>query len=460
MKFLFIPPSFSQQFPTIDNETKFYIDLINEALYNGFSKINLENTVKEQIKLKNENLYIQNMIFSIRKKNIYILGGGKGTYAVTKELISILGASYTSGCINIPKNQISVDKLNKTIIFKSGHPVPDLETFQGTKVQIDLLSSLTEDDIAIIIISGGASALFELPIPGLSFDSIITTYRILVTSGLTIQEINSIRKHLSQIKGGRLPLLTKAHIIALLVSDVPGDDISAIGSGPTVEDHSSFADCLHYIKRSHIAGILPHDVYQYLETNLFNEKLETIRKFPFSKKIDNFLLCSNTHILNELFNQFSPYIDTSICSNAFKGEANIIGSYLGKYISFPYTSVPKCLLYGGESVVTIDKNTMTYDQSGGRNQELVLSFMNYCLSQKITYQVFILALGTDGIDGNSAHAGAFFCNTDVDANHFNLEKLEIDLSHHNSGKAFPLDNYINTGPTGTNVGDIIILIRF
>lgn len=460
MKSLFIPPSFLQQFSTIDHETKFYIDLINKALYNGFSKINLENIVKEQIKVENGNLYIQNTNFPIQNKNVFIFGGGKGTYTITKELISILGANYTSGWINVPKNQPIVDNLSKTIIFKTGHPIPDTQTFDATKVQIDQLLSLTENDIAIIIITGGASALFELPVPDIPLDSIITTYQYLVTSGLTIQEINTIRKHLSQIKGGKLPFITKAQIIALIISDVPDNDLSSIGSGPTIEDHSTFAECLYYIQKSNLSTMLPQEVYQYLEKNSLYEKLETFKKFPFPMKVSNFLLCSNSNILNELYNQFSSYIETSICSNAFKGEANTIGSFLAKFISFPYTSVPKCLLYGGESVVTIDKNTFKSDTAGGRNQELIVSFINYCLKEKLPHQVFILSLGTDGIDGNSLHAGAFFCNVNSNTYQYDLEKLIIDLINHNSGNALPFYNYITTGSTGTNVGDIIILLCY
>ena len=461
---MIIPSSFLSQLndKQIKNELSTIIKVINEALEQGLSSIKPENVIKFHVKRNNDIIFINNVPISILKKRLYIVGAGKATFDLVKTLIPILGENYKSGIINIPKVQANIkENLLNTTIVKAGHPVPDKETFQGSQLQLDLLDSLTEQDIVFVIITGGASALFEVPEPTLSRKDVIEMYRQLVISGLPIQEINILRKHLSLIKGGKLIEKTKAQIIGLLISDVPGDDIASIGSGPTVKDYSTFQDCLKILQESNLLDRIPITIKKYFLDNLFSNKDESLKIINAIREPMNFLLCSNKNILETIQNKLVKNdINTTICSSTFSGEAQEIGSFLVNYIQFPYIGIPYCLLYGGESIVSIKPNKLNSESQGGRNQELILSFICDYVEKQSTSNVVIVSFGTDGIDGNSTYAGAFFSSKFNKIHFSKFDSLKYNLKIHNSANALPTDCYINTGPTGTNVGDILLILCY
>lgn len=439
----------------------FYLNSINNALMSGFNSIKPKNIIKSSISLIDDHLVINNDIlpFSLKNTSFYIIGGGKATYEIVEALIPLLGLSFKSGIINIPENQMKINNKFKNLsIFHTGHPFPNKNTFIATKKQLDLIEDKNENEVIFVVITGGASALLEHSDPELSYDDIILTYQLLVKSGLSINQINSIRKHLSTIKGGKLVFKTKAHIIGLLVSDVLGDELSTIGSGPTCIDNSTFTDAYGYLKEANLIKEIPKSVLKLFELGLNGLKEETVKFLPFNRFIKNFLLSSNKTILSEIQNTLSKYkIDSEICSTEFSGESKEIGEFLFNYCSFPYTSIPKAFIYGGESFVTIRKDEIPSNSLGGRNQELILSFIISSIDKKCSCDFLIVSLGTDGIDGNSEYAGAFYIsNIEI----LNKNKLNKDLINHNSSNSLPNYCYIKTGPTGTNVADIILLLKF
>ncbi len=442
-------------------EALFYIECINKSLFKGFSSIKPENIVKDTIQRIDNILYINNTPITLGKKNVYITGAGKATFEITQYLIPLLQPNYVSGIINIPKSYYNSEvKLLNTTIEITAHPIPDEKTFVNSQKQVHFLASLTEEDIVFVIISGGASSLFEVPYEFFSFKDIIETYKLLLVSGLPIQQINKIRKQLSQIKGGKILFMTKARIIGLLVSDIPSTDIGAIGSGPTVPDFISFQECMSILQKSDLIHKIPVSVKNYFSKRAQLNDYSQPSVLENKTDYENFLLCSNKTLLAVIQDVMNSYgISTNICSDIFSGDAREISSFLSKYTNFPYISLPVCFLYGGESTVRIA--TQEFNSStGGRNQELVLNFICDYLERDSITNVILVSLGTDGIDGNSTNAGAFFSNECHKGTLPTISFLKENLFSHNSAICLPSECYIKTGPTGTNVGDIIILILY
>ena len=460
---MFIDTSFLNQGNFHSNNTiSHYLHSINNALEKGLDSISPDKVVVNNIFVKNDNLIINKNTISIRNKNLYIIGAGKATYNIAKSLIPLLGIRYKTGIINIPKVQGNEQiTLPNTFIHLTGHPIPDEDTFNASLEQIKLLESLTEDDIVFVIITGGASALFEVPETDLNKNDVIETYKQLLVSGLPIQKINIIRKHLSQVKGGKLINKTKAQIIGLLISDIPGDDIGSIGSGPTVPVYSSVQKCLTILKESGLYQTLPKNVVNYLSI-----KEQSFKTYPSQENIQklsplNFLLSSNSTILKTIQEYFLSFdLSTDICTTAFSGDSQEIANFLSRYILFPYVGIPKCLIFGGESTVQIGENINLTDSQGGRNQELVLSFMLNYLNNRFFSNVILVSIGTDGIDGHSSNAGAIFISEIHKNKITEIEHLQQQLKVHNSAQCLPLECYIKTGPTGSNVGDVIILLIY
>ena len=454
---------FSQlDYEQLETDISFFIKVINESLEQGLLSIKPENVLKKHVKRINDTIFINEVPISILKKQVYIIGAGKATFDLIKALIPIIGDNYNSGIINIPKVQSNFEEaLPNTTIVKAGHPIPDKDTFHGSQLQLDLLNSLSEKDIVFVVITGGASSLFEVPEISLSHKDVIEMYKKLLVSGIPIQKINILRKHLSQIKGGKLAKKTKAQIIGLLISDVPSDNIASIGSGPTVKDHTTFQDCLKILQESHLLDRIPVTIKKYILDNLHSDEDESLKTNNPIHEPHNFLLCSNKNILETMQNILvKNEVNTTICSSTFSGEAQEIGSFLVDYVQFPYIGIPYCLLYGGESIVSIKSNELIAESQGGRNQELILSFICDYVERHSTSNVIVVSLGTDGIDGNSTNAGAFF-SSEIHKRYLSeFDSLKYNLRIHNSSNSLPSDCYIKTGPTGTNVGDILLLFCY
>ena len=439
-------------------------NIVNFALIEGFKSLQPEILVNEQICRKEDFIVINDFSFPIYNKKIFCVGGGKASMDILKALIPILGHNYQKSILNVLPSQCNPDNMPKnTTFYPAGHPFPNESTFEGTKQQLLLLESLTEDDIVFIIISGGASSLLEYPAESISFEDIIETYKVLVTSGLIIDNINVIRKHLSQIKGGKLALRTKAQIIALYLSDVPNNDLGTIGSGPTIINQSTIEDCLDIIAEANLEEKLPIAVLKYLKDNKDQYHNETVKEIPNNTKIFNFLLGSNKNFISVMNRVFEiENIPSYICSYNFTGESSDLGIFLSKYCSYLYTSRPLILIWGGESFTTIETKTLSKQSSGGRNQELILSFIISALTLKsnMVSNSLLLSLATDGKDGNSVYAGGWFIVNENIYDQFSLKNLLKGLNEHNSSNTIPNKFLVKTGDTNTNIGDILIAVLF
>ena len=233
---------------------------ILEILEYILNHINPEEALKRSISLKGDSIIITNINIHLnRTKNIYVVGGGKASYKMAKALYYLLDDSIKEGVISV--KEATENRIGPIKIIKAGHPLPTPEGIDASREIIRISKEAKEDDLIIALISGGGSALLPYPMEGITLSELQKTNELLISSGATINEINTVRKHLSLIKGGRLSVSAyPAKIISLIISDVVGDDISSIASGPTAPDDSTFEEANLILKRYKIYKELPSSV--------------------------------------------------------------------------------------------------------------------------------------------------------------------------------------------------------
>jgi len=390
-------------------------------------------------------------------ENIYLMGAGKATAPMAAAVERLLGDRLTAGVITV-KYAHTAD-LVKVKTIEAGHPVPDQNGELGSEKILEIATAAGENDLCICLISGGGSALLPKAMPGVSLADKQETTRILLACGATIHEINTLRKHLSLIKGGRLAVAAKpATIVSLILSDVVGDDLDVIASGPTVPDNSTFNDCLGIVEKYAIASQLPIPVMDHFENGLTCQALETPkRNDPAFIKTSNIIIGSNIVALMAAESKAADLnYKTLVLSSMIEGETCEIArmhAAIAKEIlktGHPLQP-PVCILSGGETTVTLKGEGL-----GGRNQEFALCTVGDIAGKK---PVVILSGGTDGNDGPTDAAGAIVDNTTLERA-LSLE-LNIDeyLAKNDSYQVFKaLGDLLMTGPTNTNVMDLHIII--
>jgi hydroxypyruvate reductase len=346
-------------------------------------------------------------------------------------------------------------------VFEAGHPLPDEAGVRGTRRLAELLASATERDLVLAVISGGGSALLTLPAPELGLSDLQETTDLLLRSGATIGELNAVRKHLSLIKGGGLARLAGgATVLSLVLSDVVGDPLDTIASGPTVPDPSCFADAWAVLARYGLQQAVPERVRAHLEAGV-NGRLPDTPKADAAlfQRVQTVIVGSNRLAAEAAVEAATRQgLNALLLSTFVEGEAREVarvGAALAKELVAHDRPVPRpaCLVWGGETTVTVRG-----EGKGGRNQELALAA---AMSLAGLPQVMLLALGTDGTDGPTDAAGAVATGeTLARAGALGLNAA----SHLVENDAYPffdaLGDLIRTGPTGTNVNDLLLLFAF
>jgi hydroxypyruvate reductase len=349
--------------------------------------------------------------------------------------------------------------LKKVRTIEAGHPVPDKNGEAGSEKILALAADAGEKDLLLCMISGGGSALLPKPVPGVTLEDKQETTRILLACGANIHEINTLRKHLSCIKGGNLAVAAApATIVTLLLSDVVGDDLDVIASGPSVGDGSTFFDCMAIAAKYGIEELLPKPVLNYFNKGLKGLVPETPKPdHPVFKKTDNFIIGSNMDALLAAEQEaVQRDYQTLILSSTIEGEtrdvARMHASICREVINTGHPlQPPACILSGGETTVTLKG-----DGLGGRNQEFALWAAAGIAGPEPTV---LLSGGTDGSDGPTDAAGAIVDHATL--SRAAVQKLEIDkyLANNDSYRFFnELGDLLITGPTNTNVMDIRIML--
>jgi glycerate 2-kinase len=337
----------------------------------------------------------------------------------------------------------------------AGHPVPDERSVETATQALDVAAAMGEHDLLVVLLSGGASALAARAISGITFADKQQTVRLLLGAGADIAELNTVRKHLSAIKGGRLAAANAGATMTLAVSDVVGDDLSVIGSGPTVPDPSTWHDALAVIERRGGRATYPRGVIALLERGVAGALPDT------PKPADPRLSRSHAMVIGGRQTALAGArgaaralgYDVHIVDEPIIGEARCAGRARAAALAhLPRFERPTCILSAGETTVTVKGNGR-----GGRNQELALGMVRTLAESP--RRVAAASVGTDGIDGPTDAAGAFVDTTTLArAQAANLDPDRY-LNDNNSYEFFrPLNDLIRLGPTNTNVGDIQVLL--
>jgi hydroxypyruvate reductase/glycerate 2-kinase len=388
--------------------------------------------------------------------NIYVIGAGKASAAMGHYVESILGNRITGGHIVVKYGHAC--KLKKVIVTEAGHPLPDSNGLKATEEIIKISTQAMENDLVICLISGGGSALLaDLP-QGLLPEELYIVNNLLIRCGASINEINCVRKHLSGVKGGQLArIVGPAQLVTLILSDVTGNPLEVIASGPTVPDPSTFSDALKVIEKYALSTDITTGVLNYLRDGLHGIHPETPKPGdPLFSGTFNILAGTNQIALKAAKNQAVRMgYKTCIIDSELKGDVeNVCESVISTAISFQNNKEiqkPVCLLFGGETTVRVNGNGR-----GGRNQHLVLSA---AIRLKNIPDITLLSAGTDGTDGPTDAAGAVADIGSVRRAMSLNEDPEIYLSEFNSYNFFKrVGGQIMTGPTFTNVMDIVVVL--
>lgn len=376
---------------------------------------------------------------------IVLVAIGKAAWRMAFAAKKILGIRIEDGIV-ITKYDHSQGDIEGLEIWEAGHPIPDENSIKATNCTLEKVKNLTENDMVLFLVSGGGSALFEKPLPGISLKELTVIYDRLLRSGANIVETNTIRKHLSSVKGGRFSRLVHPAIVyTLALSDVLGDHLDAIASGPAYPDSSTSDQALEIIKKYDlsITGNI-RDVLR-IETpkNLVN--IET-------KIIGNIKQVCNNAALIAREKGYTPLILTTTLDCEAKHAGKFIASIAREIKSFKTPMKPPCaVIIGGETVVNVQG-----DGTGGRNQELVLSAASGICDLE---NVVVISVGTDGTEASTDAAGGMVdCTT---CKRIQKEGIDINKELKNNNSYYVLDkvgNLIKTGPTGTNVNDLTILL--
>ena len=388
---------------------------------------------------------------------VFVVGAGKAGAAMAQAVERLLGDSIDAGLINVKYGYLA--RLRRIELNECGHPVPDEAGERGAQRIAATAQAAQSDDLVICLMSGGGSALMPSPAPPITLEEKQATTRLLLASGANIHEINSIRKHISLLKGGQLArLAAPATVLSLLLSDVIGDDLDVIGSGPTAPDASTFSSALAVLDKFGLLDKVPPPVRERLERGARGEIAETPKPSdPIFRKVQNLVVGSNALAVEAAARKARELgFRALVLSTRIEGETRDVArvhAAIAKEVIATGRPVkpPACLISGGETTVTLRG-----DGLGGRNQEFVLAA---AIDLEGAKKVAVLSGGTDGTDGPTDAAGAVADGRTVER----ARALDLDaagfLSRNDSYHFFePLGDLLKTGPTNTNVMDVRLVL--
>lgn len=400
---------------------------------------------------------------------IIVVGAGKAGAAMTAGLVASIGDGVPMiGWVNVPEGTQDID-VGAAITLHPGRPAgvnePTGDGVYGTQRILKLVSNATSRDLCIALISGGGSALLPAPIDGITLDDKLAVIRLMSASGADITELNTVRKHLSSVKGGGLLRACRAgQLVTLILSDVIGDPIDAIASGPTVVDTSTVGDAIELLNRYDAQRKLPSRIYDAIEMK--SRASKTLAK-PTAPST-TIVIANNAVAVDEagIRAESLGYNHVMQVARSAEGMAEDVGRHLaGMAVEMlrrdPAQHRLDCLITGGEPVVTLAPPEIR--GRGGRNQQLVLAAYQTLLTMDLTddewERICILSGGTDGEDGPTDAAGAW-----IDGQvHRRAVELNLDvadtLARNDAYRFFQTaGGLLNTGPTGTNVCDVRVAL--
>jgi hydroxypyruvate reductase len=406
----------------------------------------------QYLQLKGNLLHTGSQRISLAGSHLYVIGAGKAAAAMAQTTEQLLGHFIQSGFISTKYKHALPLQIIKCM--EAAHPVPDENSIKAMQQTIALLQQTKPGDHILCLLSGGASALWADVPDGIRLEELQQTFQLLLNSGADIAEMNCVRKHVSNSKGGQLlRYAPHTHWHTFIISDVPGNNLETIASGPTSADPTSFTDAWKIIQHYQLEKIIPASVAQHLQKGIDGSIAETIKPGDaLLQQVTHTIIGSNETALQAAAHKATALgytvftFPASLQSEATEHAAAIMhqaGAYEG--------AQPACFIYGGETTVTVTGNGM-----GGRNQQLALCTLQHYPANK---HITLLAAGTDGTDGPTDAAGAFADAAVVQA----AAQQQLQLNHAiTQNDAYPFfkqcDGLFITGATQTNVMDLVIVL--
>jgi Putative glycerate kinase len=436
-----------------EDTLKKFRKIVLSALESALESVDPYKSVKNSIKKENNTITIEGVSFKLGDfSHIYVIAFGKASIKMFKAISEILPI----------KEGIVVSNFEEALNFpnvkfvKGGHPIPDQNSIKAGFEILDLASKTTSSDLTIVLISGGGSALIESPL--IPLERLQELTKKLMKSGADINELNAVRKHLSRIKGGKLLKNLKGKVISLIISDVIFDPLDVIASGPTYFDSTTFEDAIAIIKKYKLEKEF-EDVLKIFENGVRGEIEETLKV---GEKLDcefvNRIIASNYIATKSMLSYLESIgLQTFYLGPAIQGVASSVSktiASIGKSIDLGYIDLkkPVAVVFGGETTVEVKGNGI-----GGRNTEFTLYMAKYLDGTNFVFA----SIGTDGIDGVSPAAGAIADSSTLKKAH----RLGLDINkflENNDSYTFfeNIGDAIITGPTGTNVADVAVLLIY
>lgn len=446
------------------------LSLTLDAIEVGLRSVNPESIIENSIEMNGNYLAItdhngKQIDFDLGSfRWIYLVGAGKATASMADSFTKILKSrKVKGGCVTVPYGIKMKNKFFSTT--NAAHPIPDSNGVLGTRRILEILEKGKKNDIVVMFLSGGASALMPLPIDIISLGEKQNITKKLLSAGATIDEMNTVRKHLSKVKGGRLAEIInkRFRVLTLILSDVVEDKIDVIASGPTVPDMTTFQDTKNVLVKYKLwknQKLISKKLRDLIIHGISGNIRDTPKPGnPIFSNVHNVIIGNNNIACKNIKLFFEKRgIKTMYLGSSFTGKSKDLGHFLFRLVDdFPSISTPYAFVLGGETTVDL-KNK--FSGIGGRNQEAVLSAASGFEHLDEDIDFTITSFGTDGIDGNSQAAGAVV--NPVILSRITRKRLNISkyLKHHNSNTFFnKVDSALYTKITGTNVNDVSIVCR-
>jgi glycerate-2-kinase len=432
--------------------------LLADMLRRALASVHGGDALRRRLRMSGNQLTIGRQRYDLGNyERLVVVGAGKASAAMAHAIEPVLGRHLEGGLVVVKHGHGVPTK--RIAVVEAGHPLPDRAGVTASRRIKQLVTGLTARDLLIVLLSGGASSLMAAPVSGVTLAEKQRVTGQLLRCGAGIAEINTVRKHLSNLKGGRLAALSDATILTLILSDVIGDDLSAIGSGPTAPDPTTYSDAVKCLRRYGLWASVPPSVRRHLIRGVDKNLTETPKPgATLFRRVQHEIIGNNATALTSLTATARSAGLQTVRLPPYINEARNAGAQMGALARLilkgqrPWRR-PCCLIAGGETTVTV-----TGSGKGGRAQEFALAAARAVAGLR---GVYVAAVATDGTDGPTDAAGALVSGETWNrAKRIGLD-LAAALSRNDSYRALKrLNCHITTGPTGTNVNDLYVLLVF
>ncbi len=424
-----------------------------EAVEAGLKAVMPENALGRRVRRRGRRLQVDGVKIDLGVyERILLLGVGKASIGMAAYMEKLLGDLISGGLIIAPRGEHERHGLKRVEVLPSTHPIPSMLGVRAAERMLEYAETVDERTLAVFLLSGGASAMLPLPAEPLTLEDKAETTKLLLASGATIDELNTVRKHLSKVKGGWLgKRLSKGRVISLIISDAVGDKLEPSGSGPTAPDPTTFKDAMNILKRYGLWDKVPQSIRRRIEDGVERRIEETPKPGdPAFNKITNIIVSGVIDACKAARGHLRKLgYRAEILTRYMEGEASEVGR-LAAGILKEIEGKNRAVIMGGETTVTVKGRGR-----GGRNQELALSAAISLQGVKGC----LISVGTDGVDGPTDAAGAIVDGeTYGEAVSKGLNPIEFLRDNDSNGFFTRVGDVVMTGQTGTNVGDMLILL--